>query len=103
MKSKKSNKKLSSQLPSYKKPPVNEVICGMRYQTPANIWIPHIGILWSKFRQEYPNIQHANPIFSSPLEDLAILSGNQEQAVSCQIRLRQNGQQFFSYKTTMDY
>jgi hypothetical protein len=71
VKSKKSNKKLSSQLPSYKKPPVNEVICGMRYQTPANIWIPHIGILWSKFRQEYPNIQHANPIFSSPLEDLA--------------------------------
>lgn len=71
MKQKSSNKVSTLQLPSYKKPPVNEVICGMRYQTPTNIWIPHIGILWSKFRQEYPNIQHANPIFSSPLEDLA--------------------------------
>ena len=52
----------SSALPSYKKPPVNEVICGMRFQTPDNLKIPHLGLLWDKFRNNYPNIQHAPQI-----------------------------------------
>lgn len=49
-------------LPSYKKPPVNEVVCGMRFQSPDKLRIPHIGLLWNKFRADYPNIQHAPPI-----------------------------------------
>jgi uncharacterized protein (TIGR04255 family) len=49
-------------LPSYKNPPVNEVVCGMRFFTPDKLLIPHIGLLWDKFRREYPNIQHAPPI-----------------------------------------
>ncbi len=53
-----------SALPSYKRPPVNEVVCGMRFHTPEKLRIPHIGLLWDKFRQEYPIIQHAPPIAS---------------------------------------
>jgi uncharacterized protein (TIGR04255 family) len=49
-------------LPSYKNPPVNEVVCGMRFHNPDNLRIPHIGLLWDKFRSEYPIIQHAPPI-----------------------------------------
>jgi uncharacterized protein (TIGR04255 family) len=49
-------------LPSYKKPPVNEVVCGMRFHTPERLRIPHVGLLWGKFREDYPNIQHASPI-----------------------------------------
>jgi uncharacterized protein (TIGR04255 family) len=49
-------------LPSYKNPPVNEVVYGVRFRTPDNLLIPHIGILWEKFRAEYPIIQHAPPI-----------------------------------------
>lgn len=49
-------------LPSYKKPPVNEVVCGMRFHPPDKLRIPHIGLLWVKFRQQYPIIQHAPPI-----------------------------------------
>jgi len=52
-------------LPSYKKPPVNEVICGMRFDTPTKLRIPHIGLLWDKFRSNYPIIQHAPPIASA--------------------------------------
>lgn len=52
-------------LPSYKKPPVNEVVCGMRFYTPDKLRIPHIGLLWDKFRLEYPIIQHAPPIASA--------------------------------------
>lgn len=52
-------------LPSYKKPPVNEVVCGMRFHTPDKLRIPHIGLLWNKFRADYPRIQHAPPIASA--------------------------------------
>ncbi len=55
----------SAALPSYKKPPVNEVVCGMRFHTPDNLQIPHIGLLWNKFRPDYPIIQHAPPIASA--------------------------------------
>ena len=51
-------------LPSYKNPPVNEVVCGMRFDTPERLRIPHIGLLWDKFRTDYPIIQHAQPIAS---------------------------------------
>jgi len=59
-------------LPNFDKPPVNEVVCGMRFETPNGLMIPHIGLLWEKFRSEYPNIQHASPIFSDPtrIEDM---------------------------------
>jgi len=49
-------------LPSYKNPPVNEVVCGVRFNTPDRLRIPHVGLLWDKFRQDYPIIQHAPPI-----------------------------------------
>ncbi len=52
-------------LPSYKKPPVNEVICGMRFYPLDKLYIPHVGFLWDKFRHEYPIIQHAPPVASS--------------------------------------
>src|SRR3990172_9115889 len=55
----------SGSLPSYRKPPVNEVVCGMRFSTPEKLRLPHIGPLWDKFRADYPNIQHAQPIAST--------------------------------------
>lgn len=56
---------VSGILPSYKKPPVNEVVCGMRFHTPDKLRFPHIGLLWNKFRLDYPIIQHAPPIASA--------------------------------------
>ncbi len=55
---------LSGALPSYKNPPINEVVCGMRFHAPDMLRIPHIGFLWNKFRTDYPIIQHAPPIAS---------------------------------------
>ncbi|MDL1974813.1 MAG: TIGR04255 family protein [Deltaproteobacteria bacterium] len=57
-------------LPSYKNPPVNEVVCGLRFDTPDKLRIPHIGFLWDKFRADYPIIQHAPPIASAKGEIL---------------------------------
>jgi uncharacterized protein (TIGR04255 family) len=55
----------NKQLPSYKKPPINEVVCGIRFKTPGKFRIPHIGLLWNKFSANYPVIQHVPPIASS--------------------------------------
>ena len=55
----------SGSLPSFKKPPINEVVCGMRFHTPAKLRLPHIGFLWDKLRKDYPTIQHAPPIASA--------------------------------------
>ena len=53
-------------LPSYKKPPVNEVYCGLRYRSLEKFKIPHLGLLWDKFREQYPKIEHALPVESTP-------------------------------------
>jgi len=49
-------------LPSYKNPPVDEVVCGFRFEPLRDLKVPHIGLLWEKFRSEYPTTQHAVPI-----------------------------------------
>jgi uncharacterized protein (TIGR04255 family) len=60
-----SNSFPSGELPSFKKPPVNEVVCGMLFHTLEKLRIPHIGLLWDKFRRDYPIIHHAPPIAST--------------------------------------
>ena len=52
----------SDALPSYKNPPVNEVVCGLRFNPSDKLFIPHIGFLWEKLRADYPVIQHAVPL-----------------------------------------
>lgn len=54
----------SGVLPSYKNPPVNEVVCGMQFDSPDKLRVTHIGLLWNEFRNKYPIIQHAPPIAS---------------------------------------
>jgi len=53
-------------LPSYKHPPVNEVVCGVRFQPSPNFTLPYIGILWNKFREKYPRVEHAPPLAVRP-------------------------------------
>jgi uncharacterized protein (TIGR04255 family) len=53
----------SGVLPSYKKPPIDEVVSGLRFHPSQGLTIPHIGLIWDLFRKDYPNIQLAPPIF----------------------------------------
>jgi uncharacterized protein (TIGR04255 family) len=64
-------KTFTNTLPGYRNPPINEVVCGMRFHTPEKLRIPHIGILWDKFRDEYPVIQHSHPI-AGPQGDIPL-------------------------------
>jgi uncharacterized protein (TIGR04255 family) len=56
----------NDRLPSYLHPPVNEVVCGIRFQLSPNFTLPYIGLLWSKFREKYPRVEHAAPIAVGP-------------------------------------
>src|SRR6266404_4193986 len=49
-------------LPSFTNPPVNEVICGVTFKPLPKLLAPHLGILWSKFRTEYPTCLEAEPL-----------------------------------------
>lgn len=61
---KKKSQRTTSQpgLPSYKKPPVNEVAIGFTFENLDTLKIPHIGLLWERFRNDYPLIDHAVPL-----------------------------------------
>ena len=60
----------SGTLPSYKNPPVNEVVCGMRFDPSNKLRVTHIGLLWNKFSADYPIVKHASPIASAKGEIL---------------------------------
>jgi uncharacterized protein (TIGR04255 family) len=51
--------------PSFKNPPVNEVVCGVRFRPSEKFRIAHIGLLWKRFKDEYPIVQHASPLASA--------------------------------------
>jgi uncharacterized protein (TIGR04255 family) len=49
-------------LPSFAHPPVNEVICGITFKPIDGLLAPHLGILWERFRREYPTCKEADPL-----------------------------------------
>lgn len=56
----------ADRLPSYLHPPVNEVVCGVRFQPPPKFTLPYIGLLWNKFREKYPRVEHAPTLAIGP-------------------------------------
>ncbi len=57
-----SKKSAATTLPSYKKPPVIEVVCGLKFEPLEKLKIPHIGQFWEKVRKDFPNCEHALPL-----------------------------------------
>ena len=49
-------------LPSYRNPPVNEVVCGARFAALERFMVPHIGLFWDSVRKDFPNCEHAAPL-----------------------------------------
>lgn len=47
---------------NYENPPVVEVVCGILFESIRNFLAPHIGLLWEKFRPEYPECREAPPL-----------------------------------------
>jgi len=54
---------ISTALPDYENPPVNEVVFGIQFKKLQNLKSPHIGILWEKLgRNDYPECKEMPPI-----------------------------------------
>ncbi len=49
-------------LPKYKNPPVIELVCGVLFQPLQKFLTPHLGLLWEKFKEEYPNPRDIVPL-----------------------------------------
>jgi uncharacterized protein (TIGR04255 family) len=49
-------------LPEYGNPPVDEVVCGVLFEPLKGFLLPHYGLLWEKFRLDYPHCQEVAPL-----------------------------------------
>jgi uncharacterized protein (TIGR04255 family) len=49
-------------LPSYDNPPVNEVVCGLTFKSIDKLLAPHVGVLWLKYKDEYPACREVPPL-----------------------------------------
>jgi hypothetical protein len=49
-------------LPDYEKPPVIEVVCGILFEPIKGLTAPYIGVLWEKFKSEYPRCKEVAPL-----------------------------------------
>jgi hypothetical protein len=52
----------SQNLPEYDNPPVNEVVCGILFETLGKLLSPYLGVLWEKYKPEYPECREVAPL-----------------------------------------
>jgi len=104
-------------LPSYLRPPVNEVVCGIRFQPSSNFTLPYIGLLWNKFREKYPRVEHAAPlaelgqilvdtVTGAPLPRVWFINGQDNQLIQFQpdriyFNWRQRGDLYPRYESVI--
>jgi uncharacterized protein (TIGR04255 family) len=50
-----------SQLPSFARPPINEVVLGMQFSAPT-LGVVHVGGMYQRLRDHYPQIQQVPPL-----------------------------------------
>jgi uncharacterized protein (TIGR04255 family) len=53
----------TERLPSFARPPLIEVVCGIQFRQIDALLIPHFGLLWAEeYRNEYPIFREVDPI-----------------------------------------
>lgn len=56
------NSKTKKGFPDYDNPPVIEVVCGVLFRPMGKFLTPHVGLLWEKYRDEYPECSEVAPL-----------------------------------------
>lgn len=54
----------------YENPPIDEIICGVRFDSIKQLQSAHFGILWQKFKPDFPKTEDQNLIGPVSEEDL---------------------------------
>jgi uncharacterized protein (TIGR04255 family) len=60
--------------PDYANPPVIEVVCGVGFASLPDFKAVHLGLLWERFRKEFPRVEEQAPL-AMPLEQFGVLRG----------------------------
>ncbi|MDB6102444.1 MAG: hypothetical protein JWO52_2443 [Gammaproteobacteria bacterium] len=60
-------------LPSFDRPPVIEVLASVQFDPPKGFSAVHFGLLWNRFRGEFPNVEQKPPL-PQILERLGVAS-----------------------------
>ncbi len=60
------------ELPSYRNPPINEVVCGLVFKEIDKLRIPHTGLFWQKILAVYPTCEHAEPLADVDVGKLSV-------------------------------
>jgi uncharacterized protein (TIGR04255 family) len=56
------SKPAQAPMPEFRRPPVAEVVCGLTFKPLQMLLVPHIGLLWSKFRADYPSCKEVDAL-----------------------------------------
>lgn len=63
----------------FNNPPINELIIGVHFQPPlARLRSEHIGLLWSRFRTEFPTVEQRPPLFNVVRDQNAVIEVSDE-------------------------
>ena len=54
----------------YENPPIDEIVCGMRFDPIKQLQSGHLGILWQRFRSDFPRTEDQNLLGPMSQEDL---------------------------------
>ncbi len=57
--------------PSFRKPPVVEVVCGVQFTGAERLRTPHFGVFWEQIRAEYPDLEDRPPLEKIRFEEPA--------------------------------
>lgn len=63
---------------TFEKPPVVEVVCGMTFTPLKKMLAPHLGLLWSRYAEEFPTCAEVAPLdpvietFGRPKEEIQV-------------------------------
>jgi uncharacterized protein (TIGR04255 family) len=71
---------IADDLPSYEHPPVTEVVFGVIFKSLDNFLVPHVGLLWERFRSEFPVCLEMDPL-------MPVIEGTGGQESAVQINL----------------
>jgi uncharacterized protein (TIGR04255 family) len=52
----------------FKRPPVVEVVCGVRFHTGGKMKVAHLGAFWATLKDTYPVAEEAAPIMRAPID-----------------------------------
>ena len=58
-------------LPDFATPPVNEVVLSAQFDPLADLQAGHLGLLWSRFRSMFPNVEQQPALPTQPPEDFS--------------------------------